>query len=287
MRPLRSMLFVPAISQKFVDSAPTRGADAIILDLEDSIPTPRKAEARAALPDHIDALFARGQRVFVRLNSGAEASLDAMVAVRPGVVGVMLPKVQTSAELIEAHALLSAAERSNQLPHGSVRTIALLEHPHAMFEARAIACADPRLMGLGFGGEDYAAAMGLRPSPEALTLPAQIVAMAARGAGLLCIGLPGGISEIRDEGYLAALAAKARAIGFTGSVCIHPAQVPILNAAFLPAIEEVEWARAVVTGFEAGIAAGLGAVSVAGRMVDKPVYEQAKSLIEIWDSVNA
>jgi citrate lyase subunit beta/citryl-CoA lyase len=216
--------------------------------------------------------------LLIRVNSGDPMMLDLLAAARPGVVAVMVPKVESPAMLAQAIQRLEGAERTNGLAPGAIGLVALIEGPHAVLEARSIAAIGGRLIGLGFGAEDFAAAMGVRPTPLALTQPAQMVAMAARGAGLQAIGLPGGIAAIDDLTEFRSLAATARAIGMTGSVCIHPAQVPILNAAFSPSPEELDWADAVIEGFEKALADGVAAIAVRGRMVDRPVYDQALAL---------
>jgi len=275
----RSLLFIPATADRFVASAAKRGADAIILDLEDSIALEAKSAARAALAVHVPRLVGDGVTVFVRINGGALAAADLAAAAQPGVTAIMVPKIESPGALIDAQAALAAAEQEKGLIPGGIGVIALLEGPNAVLDARSIAAVGGSLIGLGFGSEDFAAAMGVRPSLESLMIPAQMVAMAARGAGVQSFGLPGSIAGFQDLDELAALAAKARAIGFTGAVCIHPAQVPILNAAFSPSADECAWAQAVIDAFEAALSRGEAAVAVAGRMVDPPVYDQAKRLL--------
>ncbi|MFY7959658.1 MAG: HpcH/HpaI aldolase/citrate lyase family protein [Elsteraceae bacterium] len=279
--PWRSLLFIPATSERFVASAAKRGADAIILDLEDSIALDAKAAARAALAVHVPRLAGEGVTVFVRVNGGDLAAGDIAAAAMPGVTAILIPKIESAAALRDAQRALNAAESANGLARCAIGVIALLEGPNAVLDARAIAAVGGGLIGLGFGSEDFAAAMGVRPTLDSLLVPAQMVAMAARGAGLQSFGLPGSIAGFQDLEELAALAAKARAIGFTGAVCIHPAQVPILNAAFSPSAEERAWAEAVVEAFDAALARGEAAVAVQGRMVDPPVYDQAKRLLAL------
>jgi len=279
--PWRSLLFIPATSERFVASAAKRGADAIILDLEDSIAPEAKATARAALAVHVPRLVGEGVTVFVRVNGGDLALADLAAAAIPGVTAILVPKIESPEALREAQAALNASESTNGLVPGAIGVIALLEGPNAVLDARSIAAVGGSLIGLGFGSEDFAAAMGVRPTLESLLVPAQMVAMAARGAGVQSFGLPGSIAGFQDLEELAALAAKARAIGFTGAVCIHPAQVPVLNAAFSPSAAELAWAQAVVEAFDAALARGEAAVAVQGRMVDPPVYDQAKRLIAL------
>lgn len=279
--PWRSLLFIPATSERFVASAAKRGADAIILDLEDSIALEAKSAARAALAAHVPRLVGEGVRVFVRVNGGDLAAEDLAAAAMPGVTAILFPKIESPQALQSAQRALNAAEHANGLERCAIGVIALLEGPNAVLDARAIAAVGGSLIGIGFGSEDFAAAMGVRPTVESLLVPAQMVAMAARGAGVQSFGLPGSIAGFQDLEELAALAAKARAIGFTGAVCIHPAQVPILNAAFSPSAEERAWAQAVVEAFDAALARGEAAVAVQGRMVDPPVYDQARRLLAL------
>jgi citrate lyase subunit beta/citryl-CoA lyase len=142
--------------------------------------------------------------------------------------------------------------------------------------AAAQVAAHPALCALGFGAEDYAGALGVPPEPAALTWPAQQVLTCAHAHGLACWGLAGSIAVVDDVAGFEHTVRAGRAMGFTGSVCIHPRQVPIVNRGFSPSEAERTWAARVVAADEAARAAGLGAVLLDGRMIDRPIVERAR-----------
>jgi citrate lyase subunit beta/citryl-CoA lyase len=271
----RSLLFMPAHAERFVASAHRRGADAVILDLEDAVASSAKAEARAAVVPNARRLAEQGLTVLVRVNADEallRADLSATAAAR--VACVLVPKVESAAMVTIIAAELARLE--GEAGAGAPTSIMpLIETPEGVLEARAIAASSERVVALGFGPEDFAAAVGLPPDPVGLAMPAQLVALAAHARKLAAIGLPGSIAAIEDLGEFAKLVDLARKLGFTGSVCIHPAQVPVLNAGFAPSAEEIAAAEAIRTGYQAALAKGEGAVAVGGRMVDQPVYARA------------
>ncbi len=278
--PYRSMLFVPALEERFVAKAHARGADAVILDLEDSIAPSAKAAARAAVARAAARLAEHRVPTFVRVNHpGPLTGDDIAAAVGPHVTGLLVPKVESADEVRAVARAVDAAERACGRSGRPTVLAVIVETPAGVMRAEAIARADDRLAALAFGSEDFAAAMEVLPAPETLTVPAQIVAVAARAAGLTPLGLAGSIAEFRDTEAFAAIARHARSLGFLGSPCIHPAQVPILNAAFAPAPGEVDWAARVVAAYDTALAEGRGAVSVDGKMIDVPVYERAKRVL--------
>jgi citrate lyase subunit beta/citryl-CoA lyase len=245
----RSLLFMPADAERFVASAHRRGADAIILDLEDAIAPAMKAAARSAVAGHADLLAGQGMNVLVRVNAETELRADDIAAsVRPSVRALMLPKIGDPAAVVAA--------------------------------ARPIAAADPRIVALGFGPEDFSVAMGIVPETAGLAMPAQMVAMAAHAAGHAALGLAGSIASIGDPEKFAAVAAASRTLGFTGSMCIHPAQVALLNAAFGATAAQTQDADDIRVAFETALAAGAGAVQHRGRMIDRPIYLRALAILE-------
>jgi citrate lyase subunit beta/citryl-CoA lyase len=274
--PIRSLLFVPVLNGGFVAKAHERLADAVVLDLEDSIAPDRKAEARAALAGAARQLAGHGTPVWVRVNRHDPAALaaDLAAAAAAPLTGVILPKVESADEVREAEALLVAAGAPEHLA-----LMADIETAAGLLAAPAIAAASRRLTGLGFGEQDFATDLGVEPIPDALTMPAQQLVIAARSQGLEAIGLVGSSVDFAALDRLAELARASRRIGFTGAACIHPAQVAILNAAFAPDARELAAAQAVVVAFEAGLAVGQGAVALDGKMIDEPIYRRALTVI--------
>ena len=268
---LRSALFVPLADERFLAKAHERGADALLLDLEDSVPPAQKAAARARLPEAARGLAALGAIVMVRVNSTPDhLAEDLKAAARSPVAAVFLPKVENAEHVVAAEVLL--ADSKAQL-------VALLESPAAVLDAVAIARAGTRLAGLAFGSEDYCGLLGIASSKAALDWPAQAVAVAARARSLAAFGLPGPVSEIADMDAFSRLLEKAKAMGFTGCTCIHPKQVAATNRVYSPSTEEIALAKEIIAAFEAAVREGRGAFALHGRMIDAPVVDQARATL--------
>jgi citrate lyase subunit beta/citryl-CoA lyase len=283
-----TFLFMPADSSRMVEGAHKRGADAIILDLEDAIAPSNKDEARAKLAASVATLAARGLTTVVRVNNDPARLIDDIrAAALPGVQAIILPKVETAALCHYADGALAAAERENGAQEGTIGIIAVVEHPAGMRALDEIAGSTPRVVALGFGSEDYASAIGVKATYEAMAAPAQAVAIAARGRGLAAMGVPGSVGIIDDETAFKALALSASAFGYTGILCIHPRQVEMANEALTPTADEVAKARRIVEAFESSIAAGSGALAVDGRMIDVPVAMQAKRVLTLAERAQA
>jgi len=269
---IRSLLYVPAHSERFIAKAHKRGADAIILDLEDAVPAERKLAPREGLAESVQAVGRNGARVFVRINAGEPARMDAAAACRAGAEGLYVPKVRDAHMLGELAAFLHDLEVP--LRREPMRFVPVLEDPGAILDARLIARA-PRVMALTTGGEDLALALGGVPTPEVLRLPKLLVHYAAKAEGVLSFGLLRSTADYADDAAIAAAAKEARAHGFDGAACVHPAVVPLLNAGFAPSEAELDWARRVVAAAEGGD----GAFAVDGRMVDAPVIARARRVL--------
>ena len=284
---MRSLLFVPANDAKKLDKAMGSGADALIVDLEDSIPAQGKADARLSAAAFIaDAgKAAHRPRLLVRVNGFAsgicDADLDAVVPARPD--AIMLPKAQGGADVVRADAKLSAREAIAGLPDGCVKIVAIAtETATALFLAGTYGEASGRLDGLTWGAEDLSAELGAEANRDgegrfldpyrlarALCLAA---AAAARVPAIDTVTV-----DFRNAAALRRESEEARRDGFTGKMAIHPAQVPIINDVFTPSAAAVAQARAVVAAFEAH--PGRGTVGIDGVMYDRPHLERARQLL--------
>lgn len=269
---LRSLLYVPAHSERFIAKAHERGADAIVLDLEDSVPEAEKDAARAGLAETVPAVGQNGAIVFVRINSGPRQRDDALAACRAGAAGLMVPKVQSSAALDALAGTLRAEEAA--IGRAAMPFLALIEDPGALLDARAIA-ANHRVIGLLLGSEDLATDLGAAPTPDVLRYPKLMLHYAAKAEGKLSLGLLQSAADYTDLEALAAAAREAKAHGFDGATCVHPAIVPVLNAGFSPSAEELAWAERVIAAAEGNP----GAFQLDGRMVDAPVLARARRLL--------
>ncbi|MBX6745710.1 MAG: CoA ester lyase, partial [Acetobacteraceae bacterium] len=236
----RSLLFVPAIAERFVAKAHTRGADVIILDLEDSVPPAEKEAARAALPGAAAQVGQGGAEVCVRINRPLELAVpDIAAAVMPAVTALMLPKVMGPEHVKLLSEVVTAREQALGLPLGHTRFIAIVETPQALPHLAAIAGADPRVVALGLGVEDLSTELEAVPSADLLYHFGMMVVAAARGAGILPFGSIGPFADFNDlEGYRESLR-RSRRLGFACTACIHPLHVPIINEEYGPSAEEV------------------------------------------------
>ena len=277
----RSLLFIPADAERFIAKGAERGADVIILDLEDSVAPASKPRARAALPSAVKQLHAGGATVFVRVNNEPELLAgDVAAAVASGADGIVMPKVDSPQELEWLDAELAREEHFAGRPQLVVRLIALIETPQGVVQAALIARASQRLVGMCLGGEDFATAMGIDPLTEGLGWPAQSVAIAAAAAGILPLGLPGSVGDFSNPEAYKALAVHAKRIGMRGAVCIHPAQVPVLNDVFGGTDAEAAAAERLLAAFDAGIAQGKGAIALDGKMIDVPIAHRARLFLQ-------
>lgn len=275
----RSLLYVPTHVEKFVAAAHTRGADAIILDLEDAVPPDQKALARGLVASAAARVGQGGADVLVRINGPDLAPADIEAAVGPAVAGLYLPKVESADEVRGLDALIIAAEKRAGVAVGSTRLVALIESAAGWLRMAEIAAASPRLVGLSLGSEDFCADVGMDPSEETLLGPKQQLIITAAAAGLMAFGVVGVNTSFKDPDAYLAMARRSRSLGYAGSSAIHPSQVPLLNEAFSPSAEEIAYAERVVAGSAAADAEGRGAFALDGKMIDAPIVARARRLL--------
>ncbi|MBW4092570.1 MAG: CoA ester lyase [Proteobacteria bacterium] len=274
------MLFVPVTVPRFVASAADRGADAVILDLEDAVALAEKPRARTLLAEAIPQVARRGADVLIRVNRPWRLLVrDLEAAVLPGVAALMLTKVDSPEHVQAAAEVVAEMEAERGLPAGSLRFVVLVETAAGFFRMEAIARAHPRIVAMSLGTEDFAASVGMLAEPEGLLYPKQQMLFAARAAGILPLGFVGSIAEFRDQDAFRAIVRRSRRLGFVGASCIHPLQVTILNEEFAPPAEEVDQARRMVAAYDAALASGTGAVQFDGKMIDVPVVERARTVL--------
>ncbi len=262
---MRSLLYVPADQERFIAKAHLRGADGIILDLEDAVPDDRKPLARAHLGAAVNSLRQGKGLVAVRINVGSED--DVRAAVAAGIDLLVLPKADPAT--LDNLAATLARAGAPDMP-----ILATIESPAALLKAEAVA-RHPNVIALNLGSEDFALTLGGVPDPDVLLQPKLTVHYAAKAAGKLSLGLLRSIADYADLPAIADAAAEARRHGFDGSTCIHPSAVPILNGAFAPSATEIAWARAVLST--------QGTVSLDGQMIDKPLRERARAILRATD----
>jgi citrate lyase subunit beta / citryl-CoA lyase len=284
---MRSLLFVPADGGSKLDKAMASGADAVIVDLEDSIAAEGKVAARKSAADFVrDAVKeAKRPRLLVRVNAIAtgliDDDLDAVVSARPD--AIMLPKAEGGAGVVHADAKLAVREATGGLPDGHVKIVAIAtETATALFLAGTYRGASARLTGLTWGAEDLSAELGAEANrgADGRFLDPYRLARALCLAGAAAAQVQAIDTIAADFRNLAALrreTEEARRDGFTGKMAIHPAQVPVINEVFTPTAEAIAKARAVIAAFEMN--PGKGTVGIDGVMYDRPHLERAKQLL--------
>jgi citrate lyase subunit beta / citryl-CoA lyase len=284
---MRSLLFVPADGGSKLDKAMASGADAVIVDLEDSIAPDGKAAARNSAADFVkDAVKAASRpRLLVRVNGFAtgltDADLDVIVPACPD--AVMLPKAEGGPGVIHAAAKLSVREAISGLPDGHIKIVAIAtETATALFLAGTYRGASTRLEGLTWGAEDLSAELGAETNRDGdgrFLDPYRLArALCLAGAAAAHVQAIDTVTvDFRNAAALRRESEEARRDGFTGKMAIHPAQVPIINEVFTPAPEAVARARAVVAAFAAN--PGKGTVAIDGVMYDRPHLERARQLL--------
>ena len=284
---MRSLLFVPADGGSKLDKALASGADAVIVDLEDSIAPDRKAQARASAAAFLKTAVTQASRprLLVRVNAIAtgliDDDLDAVVPARPD--AILLPKAEGGASIIHADAKLTAREAIAGLDEGHIKIVAqAIETAAGLFAAGNIRGASPRLIGLTWGPEDLSAEIGAEANRDAqglLTEPYRLARsvclFAAAAAGVAAIETV--YVDFRNLAGLKRETEDARRDGFVGRLAIHPAQVPVINEVFTPTADAIARAQAIVDAFAK--APGAGVVAIDGKMYDRPHLARAQALL--------
>lgn len=293
MKPYRSMLFVPGHKPSWADKAIAAGADAIILDLEDSVPAADKAVARAAVRQTIGRLHAQGPRagVWVRPNSfdSGRFGADAEAVLVPGLAGLLLPKVYGAQEVVRIDAVVAHIEAREGLTAGSVGLIASFETAASIARADEIAAACPRmasLFGITGPNADIGRELGFEFTPDGLeSLYARSrVLVAARAAGLQH-PVAGVWQDLRDLDGCRRFALDARRLGYRGMVCIHPSHVAVANEVFTPSPATVDFNRRLIAAFRQAEADGHAAVDFEGQHIDYAHVKTAQAVIDLAESL--
>lgn len=284
----RSVLIMPANNRKFIEKAFSRGADAICLDLEDSVSSAMKNDARGGIREAIVVAGRGGSDVLARINNGKDSiELDLQASIYPGLTGIVIPKVETAEEAKTISNIISRLERERNLPQNSVQIGVLVESARGFASLPEIAASTPRIVSIAIGHEDLCLDLGINPTTEGdeLLYAKSKLVMVARVAGIAPMGLMGTLADFRDLEGLKKSALRAKSLGFKGASCIHPAQVQILNEAFGPSTGEVERSRKIVEVYNKAQLEGSGSVQFEGKMVDAPVFERSKKTVEFAEEI--
>jgi len=283
--PLRSLLFVPGDSERKQAKAAGVGADALILDLEDSVEASRLPVAREMVREYLAAHADGAAQLWVRINPlDSGLALDDLAAVvRAAPAGILLPKVGGAADIVLLDRYLSALEARDGLTSGAIGIVPVAtETPQAMFALGEYKGCSPRLRGLTWGAEDLAAAVGAASNKQedgeydfTYRMARSLCLLGAHAAGVAAIDTIW--TNFRDPEGLSKDAARARRAGFSGKIAIHPDQVSLINQAFTPDADEIARAQRIVTAFEQS--PGVGTLQLDGEMLDRPHLKQAQRIL--------
>jgi citrate lyase subunit beta / citryl-CoA lyase len=296
----RSLLVVPASNLEMAGKALASAADSVLLDLEDAVAPDEKADARKQVVHALKELDWRTRPTLYRANAldtpyFYRDVIEVVEEAGGGLDSVLIPKVQRPEDLHVAAALLSQIELAVGLEPGKVKIEAQIESAEGLVNVDAIARATERLEALHFGPGDFAASLrmpyrsiGVMDEWDEVYpghrfhYAMQRIVVAARAAGLR--GVDGPVADYRNEEGLRESSLVARSLGFDGKWCIHPAQIETVNEVFSPTEKEIEWARKVVAAYEEANAAGTGAISVEGQMIDAASIKMAQNTLDSSES---
>ncbi|MDH3452016.1 MAG: CoA ester lyase [Gammaproteobacteria bacterium] len=283
---LRSLLFVPGNKAGMLEKAMGFAPDAFVPDMEDSVPDAEKGNAREVIAAHLERLSGTGKLVIPRVNA-LDTGLtedDLAAVVGPHVHGISIGKINTAEDLRHVDDLLSGLEQVRDLRRGSLKLIPWIETALAIVHCYEICCASPRLIGAGFGAEDFTNDMQIPRSQDdhEVAYARNVMCTAARAAGILALDTP--FFLFKDQQALLANAQASKQGGFKGKFAIHPAQIDTINAAFSPSADEVEHAQRIVTAFEEAERNGRGSTSLDGVVIDVPVVKRARALLALAES---
>lgn len=275
----RSLLFIPGNNPAMLQNGGVFGADSVILDVEDAVAPAEKDAARILVAEALKNVDYADSEKVVRINPlDTYGALDIAMIVPCQPDALMVPKVETPADIAAVVKLVTAAEKIGQKP---VQIIALLETPRGIAEAYQIACADARVVALALGAEDYTAVLGAARTPggeEIFTIRTLLV-NAAAAAGVQSIDTP--YTDANDDLGLQNDTILAKKLGFKGKMAINPRQIDVIHDVFNPSEQDIYWAEAVIEAIRQAEREGSGVASLNGKMVDAPIVSRAERVLQM------
>jgi citrate lyase subunit beta/citryl-CoA lyase len=286
----RSWMFVPGHRQRMIEKAFGLSTDAIMLDIEDGVAPSEKDAARKNIADSLGREKTAGSPArYVRINAIGHARMDADLeaVVRPGLEGLVCPKVDTPDEVLKVDAILNAREPNMKMERGRVKLLIAIESPKGLLNAPAIAASSPRVLGLMFGAEDFGRELGLPTAREGeardLIHARSAIVIAAASAHVQAVD--GVWVDLNDSAGLVGFARQSRRLGFSGMSLIHPSQIDPINTVFSPTAEEIDYAQKVLHAFDDAQARGDGSIAFGGQLIDRPIVERARRTLEMAKSL--
>ncbi len=282
----RSWMFVPGHRQRMIDKAMGLNTDAIMLDIEDGVAPSEKDATRKLISDALGhERLPNSPARFVRINAIGHERMDSDLeaVIRPGLDGLVLPKVETPEEVRQVDGIVTRREAALGMERGLVRFLIAIESPKGLLNAAAIASCSSRVMGLMFGAEDFSREVGLplvrKGEAQDLIYARSAMVVAAASAHVQVVD--GVWVDLNDADGLWGFARQSRRLGFTGMSLIHPSQIDTINSVFSPTREEMEYAQKVIQAYDEAVARGDGSVSFGGQLLDRPIVERARRTLDL------
>lgn len=288
MQLLRSLLFVPGNRANMLEKAVGLKPDAVVPDMEDSVPMAEKANAREMISSFLPKLAGTGHQIIPRVN-GLNTGLmedDLAAVVGPHIAGVSVGKVGSANDVRQIADMVGREEIAAGISFGSTALVLWVETASAIVNAYSICKASKRVIAIAFGGEDLTNDMAIprTESEQEIVHHRSVVAVTARAAGVLALETP--YFNYRDDEGLRRNSTASRNLGFRGRFAIHPAQIEGINASYLPSEDEIDHARRVVDAFAEAEERGSAATSLDGMVIDVPVVERARKVLATAQSTN-
>jgi citrate lyase subunit beta/citryl-CoA lyase len=282
----RSWMFVPGHRQRMIDKALALNADAVMLDIEDGVAPSEKDTARRLIGESLSReRLPNSPARFVRINAIGHARMEADLetVLRPGLDGLVLPKVESADEVLKVESIVKERELRLNTERGNIRFLVAIESPRGLLNAPAIASSSPRVIGLMFGAEDFGRELGLPTvrEGEAQEMLYARSAMVIAAASAHVQAVDGVWVDLKDTEGLWAFARQSRRLGFSGMSLIHPSQIDPVNSVFSPTPKEVEYAQQVVNAYAEAAARGDGSISFGGQLIDRPIVERARRTLDL------
>jgi len=286
---LRSLLFIPGNRSNMLEKAFVSSADAIVPDMEDSVPEAEKSAARDLIADFLPRLHATGKFICPRVNSlETGRTRDELAAVvGPHIDAVSIGKILTPGDVSAVSQMIGALERERAMEVGTIRLVPWIETARAIVECHAICQASRRIIAVAFGAEDFTHDMGIEHADDEsnLAFARASICVAARAAGVIALDTP--YFRFRDIEGLTAHSLRSRRLGFGGRFAIHPGQTDAINECFAPSSEQIEQARRIVAAYENAERDGRASTSLDGLVIDVPVVRRARALLALAESLGS
>lgn len=278
----RTMMFAPGANAAMLRDAPLYGADSIMFDLEDAVSLKEKDAARTLVHFALKTFDYSAVETVVRINGlDTVGKQDIEAVVLAGVNVIRLPKTETAKDIIDVDEAITLVEESNQIPVGTTKMMAAIESAEGVLNAREIAQASTRLIGIALGAEDYVTNMKTKryPDGQELFFARNMILHAARAAGIAAIDTV--YSDVDNVEGFQAETNLIKQLGFDGKSVINPRQIPLVNAIYAPTEKEIQHAKEVIWAINEAEAKGSGVISLNGKMIDKPIVERAQRVIAL------